>query len=135
MRDLKSDIDVDVMLDHGQLTATKTDAPIYDTKGAQGHVLVIYVPIVTTADGSNYFEFKLFEGDDPLLADATEVSADDLLGVAPVVNDPSQAGGLFKFGYRGYKTFLRVQPTENGNADIEASAIVVRGHLEDWPSA
>lgn len=75
-------------LAYGQLTATKTDALVIDRRDhptSQIVGFIVTVPAVTAADGSNFFEFELWEADDKasgtaLDASAAKVSNEDILG-------------------------------------------------------
>lgn len=131
--DLVMGLDAEQVMNETQLTATKTDIPVIDLDafGREGHPVVgecliaISVIAAATADPTNLFTFKLFESDakddDTTLTNGTEVAAESLIGLPPVINATGAQTNFLLVSYRGSKKKIQVQPTETGTADVTVS--------------
>lgn len=104
------------------VTATITNNPIIDRAGFEVAEFQVLVGAVTAADGSNFYVFTLQHGDAANLSDAVTVPADDLIGTPPTINAAGQANLSFRFGYRGYKRYLRLVGTETGTFNVLLAA-------------
>lgn len=108
---------------------------IIDTQGHDS--LEFLIAIGTLADADATFAVLVEHGDDAALADAADVTDDQLVGTE------AEAGFQFddddevrKIGYIGDKRYVRltITPSNNtGNADI--SAVAVQGHVHNAPAA
>lgn len=146
MKDMIFEVDHEQLLASTQLTGSKTDVPLVDVAAFginNGPINSLYflvsVDAIATADGSNFFTFKLFHSDvkasDTALTDGVEVTATTglLNAVSPVINETTlaeQAQKQILIGYRGIKAFIQIQPTETGTADVTVSLLAVGGVLD-----
>lgn len=108
-------------------TATGTGV-ILDLKDRPARTFTCFAGAVTTADGSNYFTFKLYVGDDSGLSDGAYADADEvivqLIGARPAigaawpkVNNTNLADKIIgRIGYRGTKRYARLDVVETGTA-------------------
>ncbi len=126
MKDLKSNLAVDVCIPPAQYTSTKNDGTIVDLKGYNGCVAMVVTGVVSTADGSNYFTPTLVVGDDSNLSDGA--TATELIGSFEVINSTTADDlSAWFVGYYGTKRYARVVLTETGTADAIMGAYIIKG--------
>ena len=110
-------------------------AQIVDRRGFDSVVFAILTGSLADADAT--FAVTLHHGDDPSLADADVVPADQISGTL------AAAGFAFgdddevrKVGYRGTKRYVRLTVTPSGNAgNAFLAAVAILGHPAMQPTA
>lgn len=144
MRDLHSNIAfVNVLSPNGLLAADVTSAAL-DLAGFNSAEFALTIGVGgITFDATNKVEFKLTECD-TAGGTFTAVAADDVLGATVA------AGGIvkslvsahatlevFKFGYRGYKRFLKLTADFSGThgTGTAISCVLVKGNPNVAPVA
>jgi hypothetical protein len=112
-KDLHNNI-ATVMLYEPQNTTADTYSNLVDLQGAESVELLVHCGALTGVDGSNYFEFKVYESDTTAAADFTLVGTNDLLGAFTRVDSTTKDQVIQKVGYIGNKRYLRVLIDETG---------------------
>lgn len=121
--DLKSNISPALALAPEVLSATKSDAPVVDLRGADSATFVIVTGAIA---GAGDFTPSIRHGDAADLSGDAAATADELIGALPA---SLAASSVYHVGYRGNKRYVRLVLTKNGGTSIAAGATVVRGHL------
>lgn len=123
MRDLKNSIAIALALAPAVVAATKSDAPAVDLQDAGSATVVISTGAIA---GDGVYSAKLVHSDKADLSDASDVAADQLLGVLPTA---LTADSVVAVGYRGGKRYVRLVVTKVSGTSIAAGAVVIKGHL------
>lgn len=126
MRDLVHNIGVVQAIAPADIAAN-TNGTSIDLLGFDS---VAFVATTGAITGAGAFTLKLQESDDN--AAFTDVAADHYQ--APISGNLA-ATGTAKFGYRGFKRFVRPVLTKGGGTSIFASVIAIKGNAADRPVA
>jgi len=139
MREFQTQLDHAVAMKFAQRTAT-ANGEILDLKDVGAVDIVVFTGVVTTADASNRFNFKLQEGNDSGLSDAADVAAADTVVDGTIGGTPAALNNtnlldkiLTRISYRGYKRYIRLVATETGTADASFGAVAVKAHTPKQP--
>lgn len=118
MQDLLNTLKSALAIEPAAYTATKNGA-IIDMQGHEAVLFTVLAGAITTADGTNYFEFSLQHGDLSDLSDAAAVSGSDLIGANFRINHATDFDNKYvgELGYKGGKRYVRLIATETGLAD------------------
>jgi len=131
--DLHSNIDDRAALDTAAITTnTTTIGNIIDTVGFESLVFIVIMAVIT--DGA--YALLIEQGDDPALADATPVSADETLGALTgfVAADDNTTKRVGSIGKKRYQRLSLVSTAVTTGVD-SASAIAVLGNPKSAPVA
>jgi hypothetical protein len=125
-RENLNSLDMDLGLTPTQLTATKSDVTIIDSKGYESVTYFLYVESVSSLDGSNYFTASINSGDNASLTDAAAVSSPQLVGSA--VLNSTDTGFVGKIAYVNNQRYSRLVLTATGSPDAVIGVFAVKGH-------
>lgn len=127
MKDLYSNVGLEVAVVPATLTATNTSAAI-DLQGYDSAMVIINTGAI---GGAGNFTPKLTE-----CATSggtyTDVAAADLNGT---FISALAASSVYKVGYRGSKRFIKTVLTLNSGTNIVAGAVIVKGNPLNGPVA
>lgn len=142
MKDTHSDVRVDVAIGAATLSADNTPLAI-DLQGFDAAEIVLGVGVGgITFSGTNKIEFVLTHSDDN--STYTNVTADDMLGVATVTNGiikaltaAHAAAAAYRYGYVGSKRYLKLLADFSGThgTGTPIAAFVIKGRPNDAPVA
>lgn len=139
---LAGNVKLNRAIDYAQITADKTGDVIIDTQGFDDVLFVIHAHAVSTADATNFFTFKVQEGDEAALGDAALVAdgttyPNRYFGESPSdrkIDLTTQADGFVVFGVRVHKRYIRLMGIETLTADITISAVAILGNPKTAPT-
>jgi len=142
MRDIHSDMTVDVAIGADTLDADNTPAAI-DLQGYNAAEIVLAVGAGgITFSGTNKIEFKLTHSDDD--STYTDVATADMLGVTvasdgiiKALTSAHASASAYRFGYKGGKRYLKLLADFSGThgTGTPIAAVVLKGHGYNQPEA
>lgn len=137
MKDINMEILAMTSIAPADLTAD-TNGTVIDVSGADSIEVIVPVGVVTTADGSNYFDILAKFGDAADGSDAAEVSGSylDPKSESNVtwdrkINATTEGSLVYQFGLKNLNNnrYLRIMADETGTAQAIIGATVVLGKL------
>lgn len=118
----------------GGSKSADTNGATIDRQGYGSVEFIVHAVSMATGDGSNYFTFKLQEGDLANGNDMADVAAADRIGDLPVANGTDVADEISTVGYKGSKRYVRLVADETGTAAVTAGAVAVLSHARTLPA-
>jgi len=133
MHDIANNVKIQRAQGYGAVTATGQGVTV-DAAGFGSVAFGILVGTVTAADSSNYFTFKVQEGDASDGSDMADIPTERLIGSA-AINAVGQANSALKIGAVLFKRYVRLAWTETGTANADFGAVAVLGSPNHAPAA